>query len=235
MKLSLAILLIFSFQSSSFGQLGKEYQNRRLRSALQVLDLKKGALFVRIRTKNKEVEYLRKYGREKEALKIETERAKLNSNIIRAFTSNFDFCPVYFFYSEDSKNIRLRQFDKVQFIDSTLKHNPSIQPTADCFFTAELGTVQADTAKFFTGYVVHETENGLAEKPTYVKGPVAGFKAIAVMSDQFIQLVHPFPYYVRSYMANPNQKRLFWYVEKLNIAINDYYDKVKTKSSTSLK
>ncbi len=232
-RLLFILTVLISFNSQA--QLGEEYRNRRIRSSYQILDLKKGALFFRIRHNQREIDYLRKYNREAEANKIEEQRRSLNKRIMHAFKENFDFCEVYFFYSEYSKNLRLRQFDSIQFLDSTLTYDPKIKPEPDCFFTAEMGTVKADTAKFFDGYAIHETERGLEKKPTYVKGPDAGFKAITIMSDQFIQLVHPFPYYVRSYTANPNQKRLLWYAKKLNIALNEYYDKVKTSSAVFAK
>ena len=84
---------------------------------------------------------------------------------------------------------------------------------------------------FYTGTVYHETEDGLKEKPTYVSGAAAGFKGITIMSDQFIQLVHPFPYCLRTYIENPNLKRFMWYVKKSDLALTDYYHKIKSGST----
>jgi hypothetical protein len=213
----------------SMAQLGKEYKDKRAMSAQQIIDLKKGALFVRIRNRSRQVASLKKYGRDKEALEVEQKRAALNKKIIKAFTRNFKFCTVYFFYSQDSKFIRLQQYDSVKFVDSTLKHNPLIRPKHECYFTAELGTVAPDTARYFGGYYLAETENGLEQKARYYKSADSGFKALVVKSNEFVQLAHPFPYYVRSYSANPSLKRMLWYVKKLNIALEEYYEIVKAE------
>ena len=208
-------------------QLGKEYKDKREMSAQQIVDMKKGALFVRIRNRSRQVESLKKYGHHKEAQEVADKRAALNKKIITAFTRNFKFCPVYFFYSGDSKFVRLQQYDSVKFVDSTLKHVPSIRPNHECYFTAELGKVLPDTARYFGGYYLAETENGLEKTPRYYKAADSGFKAIVLKSNEFVQLTHPLPYYVRTFRENPNLKKMLWYVKKLDLALHDYYDKVK--------
>ena len=211
---------------SSTAQLGKEYKDKREMSAQQIIDMKKAGLFVRIRDRHVQVASLRKYGQNEAADKVERERATLNKRIVKAFKRNFKFCPVYFFYSQDSKFIRLQQYDSVRFVDSTLRYDSSIRPKHECYFTAELGTVAPDTARYFGGYYLTETENGLEKKERYYKTSDAGFKALIIKSNEFVQLSHPFPYYVRSYTANPNLKRMLWYVKKMNIALDEYYGKV---------
>jgi hypothetical protein len=218
-------LLVFLFCLSfvAYAQIGKVYEDRKIRSAQQIKKFKEGVLFVRIRNRDLEVEYLKKYGRIEEARKVENKRRELNQRLIRAFNANFDFCPVYFFFSHDSKHIRLGQFDSVGFVDTSLNVVDSIKPKPSYYLTAELGKVVADTAKFFGGYRTVETEDGLVQKPIYHTGPDAGFKGLIIKSDQFIQLVHPFPYYVRTYFEHPNERRMMWYVKKLNAALHQYY------------
>lgn len=222
------ILLFFwiCLASISYAQIGKEYEDRKIRSAQQIKQFKDGALFVRIRNRDLEVEYLKKYGRIEEARKVERKRRELNQRLIRAFNANFDFCPVYFFFSHDSKHIRLGQFDSVGFVDTSLNVIDTIRPNPSYYLTAELGKVVADTAKFFGGYRTVESEDGLVQQPIYHTGPDAGFKGLIIKSDQFIQLVHPFPYYVRTYFEHPNERRMMWYVKKLNAALHEYHLKL---------
>ena len=223
----LFVFLFFLFASAnSYSQLGDDYKNRRIRSKEQIVALKDGALFFRLRTRDAEVAHLRKYGREAEADKIEKKKSDFNKNVIEAFTTYFTFCPVYFFYSKDSKFIRQAQFDSVTFLDAGLVQNKEIRPKPSYYCTAEFGTVQADTARYYGGTRVVEGETGLEERPTYTKGPDAGFKAILIKSDQFIQLVHPFPFYQRTFTANANRKRIMSFVRKLNAALLDYFDSV---------
>ena len=225
MKRFLFFLLV-SLTFTGYSQLGKEYENRKIRSALQIKAFKNGVLFIRIRNRDAEVEYLKKYGRVEEARKVERKRKELNQRLIRAFQTNFDFCPVYFFFSKDSKHIRLGQFDSVGFVDTSLQVIDTIRPRPSYYLTAELGKVVADTAKFFGGYRTVETVDGLVQQPIYYTGPDAGFKGLIIKSDQFIQLVHPFPYYVRTYFEHPNERRMMWYVKKLNLALHEYYLKL---------
>lgn len=225
MKVVGLVLLVF-FSYSGYSQLGEEYENRRIRSAQQIKAFKKGVLMVRLRNRDAEVAYLKKYGRLNEAKKVEEKRASLNKSLIKAFRANFNFCPVYFFFSEDSKQVRLGQFDSVGFVDTSLRVVDTIRPNPTYYLTAELGKVVADTARHFGGYRTVEGENGLERQPIYHTGPDAGFKALIIKSDQFIQLVHPFPYYVRTYFEHPNERRMMWYVKKLNLALIEYYQKL---------
>lgn len=225
LKSLLTAVFILCFIHSN-AQIGSEYKNRRIRSAEQIKSLKQGALFFRLRTRDNQVEYLRKYGRYDEADKIEQKRFNMNVNIIDAFNQYFSFCPVYFFYSKDSKYVRQAQFDSLVFLDSGLVANPAIRPNPTYYCTAEFGTVKADTARFYGGTKIVEGEDGLEERPVYTTGPDAGFKAIIIQSDQFIQLVKPFPFYQRTFTATPNRKRIMGFARKLNAALFEYFDTV---------
>ena len=68
--------------------------------------LKQGALFVRLKTSDLAINGLRKQGKEKEADEIKTKQDVENKTIAAAFKSEFTFCPVYFFYSNNSTSIK---------------------------------------------------------------------------------------------------------------------------------
>lgn len=161
----------------------------------QINQLKNGALLVRLQTKNKSISALRKNGNDKLADKIETEQKSRNMEIVSAFKAGFNFCPVYFFFSDDSQNIRERQFDKVVFLSKSLLPDTTIKFTKDHFLTAEFGTTDGDTS----------------------------FGALIIKSDQLIQLKRPFPYYVRTFGSLPIKRSAYKTVKKMNKKLHQFY------------
>lgn len=71
-----------------------------------IVMLKNGALFVRLKTSELQISGLKKRGKEKEAEEIRKEQENNNRSIIAAFKANFNFCPVYFFYSNYSTKVK---------------------------------------------------------------------------------------------------------------------------------
>ena len=72
----------------------------------EILMLEKGALLVRLKTSELQIEALKKAGKEKEAEELKTSQESENKAIVEAFKTNFTFCPVYFFYSSHSNEIK---------------------------------------------------------------------------------------------------------------------------------
>ena len=68
--------------------------------------LKSGALFVRLRTSDLKINALKSKGMLKEAEEIRVAQENTNKSIIAAFKVNFTFCPVYFFYSTYSAQVK---------------------------------------------------------------------------------------------------------------------------------
>ncbi len=68
--------------------------------------LKQGALFVRLKTSDLQINGLKQKGKDKEAEKIKLNQEKENKAIVEAFKTNFDFCKVYFFYSTYSAEVK---------------------------------------------------------------------------------------------------------------------------------
>tara|TARA_R110002050_G_scaffold49818_2_gene115524 strand:- start:3049 stop:3660 length:612 start_codon:yes stop_codon:yes gene_type:complete len=71
-----------------------------------VNQLKNSALLVRLQDRTKTMEVLKSNGRAKEAEKLAQEQRLENRETLLSFTQTFDFCPVYFFYAQDSEAIR---------------------------------------------------------------------------------------------------------------------------------
>jgi len=162
----------------------------------QINQLLEGALLVRLQTKNKSITALREKGNDKLADKIEAEQRKYNLEIASAFKTLFDFCPVYFFYSDDSQKIRERQFDQVVFLSESLLPDTEIKLTKDYFLTAEFGTIEGENA----------------------------FGALIIKDDQFKELERPFPYYVRTFESLPIVRRsVYKTVLMMNAKLHEFY------------
>ena len=68
--------------------------------------LKTGALFVRLKTSELKMNALKSKGMLKEAEEVRIAQENTNKSIIAAFKANFKFCPVYFFYSNHSTEVK---------------------------------------------------------------------------------------------------------------------------------
>ncbi len=110
-------------------------QNDEARQHLR--QLKNSMLLVRLQTKSMSIEALEAQGRHKQAEALREKQYLENKEAVLSFRNNFDFCPVYFFYSSASDNIREGKFEGQLF-------NSHFQPLElaekpDTFFTAEFG------------------------------------------------------------------------------------------------
>lgn len=81
-------------------------QKPREKARANIVMLKNGALFVRLRTSELKINALKSKGMLKEAEEIRVAQENTNKSIIAAFKANFKFCPVYFFYSNYSTQIK---------------------------------------------------------------------------------------------------------------------------------
>ena len=158
-----AFLLFFLSSLSAIAQSDSE----KAREQLQ--EMKDGVLLVRLFTNDAKIATLRHQGEEREAQRASNFQHQENKDIILSFSQVFQFCPVYFFYSEDSEAIRSRDFDghifdaALQPVDGQELHGKSI-------FTAEFS----------------ETEN-------------LGIEGLIIMDDQLFPLKSPFPFYQRKH------------------------------------
>jgi len=94
-------LFFFLFLSS-----GAFAQSSKKEAIAAIKQLKEGALFIRLKTSQNLINAYTGQGKTEAAEKVRAEQAAENLEIMRAFARNFDFCPVYFFYSDNSEKIR---------------------------------------------------------------------------------------------------------------------------------
>lgn len=98
MRLTILTFLLFTSALCS-AQAKKEEARENLKK------LKDGALLIRLQTSQMKIDALKKRGLVEDAKKAEQKQYDENKEIILSFSQIFDFCPVYFFYSDKSEDI----------------------------------------------------------------------------------------------------------------------------------
>lgn len=109
-KLFKTVTLLFFIHSSAFAQFSKHSKQTARENIKQ---LKEGALFVRLKTSELKIKALKERGMQKEAEEIRINQEKENKAIANAFKLNYTFSKVYFFYSNNSTEVkegRYRQY-----------------------------------------------------------------------------------------------------------------------------
>lgn len=161
-------------------------KRRNAVSKWQINQLKNGALMVRLHTNKTLIEGLRKMGKADLATQKEHEMMAINKNIVLAFSKNYTFSKVYFFFSQFSDTL-LNGARSGIFLDTNLTIDPSIImhekfyliAERDDIYNSSIGYVKEDTARF-----VKEVGNSSREA------------AIIIKNKYGHQLKEPFPFYI---------------------------------------
>ncbi len=172
---------------------------RAKESETQIIKLKETALLVRLKTSENKINALKEVGQYEKAEKVKLIQEYENQKIISAFKKKYDFSEVFFFYSYDSENVRLKQFENV-FLNEKLEADSTIAFNSNgAFFIAEFGYLSQDTLKHYSHTSIDPAKNGGVEsRPNYYKSP-SNFDlyALRIMDHNFVQLDRKFPYYTR--------------------------------------
>jgi len=197
-------------------------------SLSEIEQLKSGVLLVRLQTQNPEINALKEKGLNNQAEQELQNQALYNKTIINAFKNKFNFCPVYFFFSDNSEKVRNKEFKNIFLndnlaVDSTIKINPLF------YFTAEFGFTEQDTAESTYKSVLYEkNDSGSLEHPEYHYGsPDMRLDALVIKSDQFVQLSKPFPYYAKINKLLSVKSQVEDAVELMNTKLKKYYSETK--------
>jgi hypothetical protein len=231
-KILLGLILVIIY-TSVFSQevqtTKKRVSARKKRSFVasqQINQLHEGVLLVRLMTKVNSIAALRKIGDSLKADKLEKQQAAYNLSIIKAFRTNFNFCPSRFFFSGESKYIIEGQFDKIGFLNDSLCLDTTIKFDGRNYFTAEFGNIEQDTAQYFSHYTYDKKEDKSFEhKSNTYGGTNMGIAALVIKSDKLVQLKRPFPYYVRTSVSHPADDGLNQTVKKMNKKLHKFYKK----------
>jgi hypothetical protein len=186
----------------------KESQEKR--AANQIKELKKGILLVRLRTQENAIKSLEKANNKAGAEKIRAQQAQANKQLINAFQANFTFCPVYFFYSSETENVKNGNTNGI-FLDNNLNFDANIKLPEKSFFIAEVTNVEQE----------RPDPNDLNSN----NNSEASFPALVMRDSLFNQLADPFPYFVKLRQSFPPRKRTEpEYVSILNKRLLKFHD-----------
>jgi len=223
---AIILILLFTFFTSDLSaQEVKKISYRKqckIDSKRQILEIHNGVLLVRLKQKQKSIDALRKRGREKFANKIELKQKSRNKYIIDAFNTRFDFCPVYFFYSSDSKHIRNNKLDSISFLNDSLLKDNSITFKDSIFYVAEFGHIEPEET--FTYQSSTHLSKG-ETRSTYNGSSDFSFKAVTIKTKDFKQLKEPFPYYSKESSGTNKRANINAAVSKLNIILTRFHTK----------
>jgi len=124
--------------------------------AWQVHTLKEhGAIVVRLKTSKILIDELVNQGNIELAVEKQLEQFAVNRNLMFAYKENFDFCKLYFIYSNNNDSL-LNGARKGIFLDTNLTVDPSIEMTElfyliaerDFAYTSSIGFVKEDSARY---------------------------------------------------------------------------------------
>lgn len=195
-------------------------------SAMQIEQLKNGALLVRLPTKAKVISAMRANGKEAQAKQIEARNLARNKEIVKAVNEKLSFCKSYFFYSHDSKFVMAGQLDSVQFLNLDLEHDPTIAVSEPHIFTGEIGLIEQDIEQKRENITESEAKDRDNERQAkYYGGTDMRFEAFIIKDDQFKQLKRPFPYYSRTLNSFFMKKKLSEVMFTMNKKLNKFYSK----------
>ena len=229
MKYIYIIAIFLSFTTTAFCQPTKNdvaHPNRNATIAKDhIKNLREGVLLVRLKTRENKINALKRAGAFETAKKVAQEQAQENMIIIKAFRDTFNFCPVYFFYSSDSRFIANQQLDSVVFLSDDLKPDSSLSINGNFYLVAEFdqvkeikGTENKDETYYYKG------DNGYQQGEKGAGYTNMGFSALVVKDGHFNQMARPFPYYVKTnenifFLRKPKAST----VNQLNLNFYSFY------------
>jgi len=189
-------------------------------AALQIKDLKSGALVVRLKTNDRSIEAYRKSGMKELAEKLVDENRAQNQKLMDAFRSFYDFSKVYFIYAKNTS--ALKEGKQNIFLNDTLGIDTSITMAEKYFLIAEYGTITTNERTDEYHYKgVYHTE------PT---GTSASTNVIFISDTSLVQLREPFPFYVQTYLNNYNKA-----VDNLNKSLHKAYYRLDETEKENIK
>lgn len=194
-------------------QLMKEY----------IVQLHNGALLMQLKTNEKTIEALQKAGNTAIANEVEKKQIAINIRIIRAFQEKFHFCPVYFFYSTDIKQIEQQQFAKIHFLNENLKVDTSIKLKEPHFLIATFDNTQAnETTQIVYKYAVKQADGKTVQK-VYPGSFKLSMNALIIKNAQNVQLQRPFPYFTKTNRTNLKSCNFAKVIRKMDKKLTKFY------------
>ncbi len=195
--------------------LGCKTVNIKKDKATSTIDkLQNGMLLVKLKTSENKINRYKEMGDMAKAKEAIEKQQTQNANIINAFKDKFDFCPVYFFHSNDVANIKNNDFEGSVFqkIGEDLKNPPS----SDTFY--------------LIGELDYAYQDELSGRSGETRKRVAGtgsVNAVVIRDKENFQIPKPFPFRVT--MLDTQNRNIRNSVSKLNIKLKEFDNKMERR------
>ena len=174
------------------------YRNKRKAASIkQIVELKESVLLVRLKTSENTINALIKVGMDEKAERVRIKQEFENKSIISAFNKYFNFCPVQFFFSNHSVDVKNRRFDGI-FLDDSLQVDASIKLDTNIrIMVADFSAIEQDTAKYLSNYSYGIIGDNPPKKVSnyYTSSMEITSDALRILDQNFVQLNKPFPYH----------------------------------------
>lgn len=95
------------------------------------------------------------------ANKIKIKQESYNKQIIAAFRNNFNFCPIYFFFSNYSDSILSNHLNGIIFLNDSLQPDTSIKFVPNKYLTAEFALINKTLQNTFQIIITHQVKMAL--------------------------------------------------------------------------
>ncbi len=202
---------------------------KKEQSKALIKQFKKTALLVSLPSYKHQINQYKKNGNTKVAKRIINKRDERNRTLMEAFRKHFDFCPVYFFYNDDTEKVRAKDLNGI-FVNSDLEKDPSIQLDDSLFLVGKLGysVLHQSDNKSYTD--VYKNGYNLAEGYTQsgVKDSDYSNYGFTMVNQDFKLMPKPFPSHTRGYFLfmKLSEDKI---VTKLNQNLHRFYNKSNLK------
>jgi hypothetical protein len=132
-------------------------------SSFVVKDEKPTVILFMLHQSTKKIETLKRQGYLKESKIMELEDQDLNESIMNDMNAHFDFCPVYFFYSNQFEEVIGKKWKEVQFIsagkNSQLNALEILEKNNAVIYIAEVNYPPAQKYPILNGTAEKETSS----------------------------------------------------------------------------
>ncbi len=213
--------VVITFDKELFKKQSKE--NNKEKSVKLIHDLKNTALLVSLPSYKYRINKCLEAGNTEMVKRLEEERYRKNIELMTAFKTYFDFCPVYFFYNHDAHKIKNRDFENI-FLNESLENDPNIKFNKSEFLVGRLGYSNLDTTQNASYTDVYKNGFNIAEGYTVSYQSESNFSnyGFTMVNQNFEFLDSPFPSHTRGYFLFTRRSPANL-VKRLNEKMHKFY------------
>ena len=182
--------ITYSFQQAAFNKSSNVKSDIAIQ---QIQELRNNVILVRLKTSENQINALQKMGRTEDAEKLKQKQFARNREIMNAFKKNFNFCPVYFFFSSSSYYIKHNQYNG-RLLNDSLLADTSIKFNFNKPYIAEFDFIEPDT--IYGGRSLYDQKSYQSDS-IFTLSNTHLTEALVIRNPYFTQLKQPFPYYVK--------------------------------------